>query len=540
MASRRTRGAAAREANLLILAEKENVPQQLSSPPATPALRKKQINSTKRAAPKERTPKSKKGALETAPTRPQSAGKKRKREAPVKPELDTELPHGLGKVKVAKTKNVTGAVKKEIGLAMDEHSTSKEVGRKEETQDSKETVPPAVEIVAAVKDSSITEKSLPKKARKAKVNPYGVELGVSPYPEWEHPTAEECEKVNEILSHAHGEISQPEKIPIPSLTVAGCGEVPCILEAMVRTLISAHTSNTNAGRAIRGAIKHFGTIRNGPAAGGVDWNKVRLAPEEELREAIKEGGNQNVKAKSIKKILDDVYSENQARRAELLAGNPSSTFNPPSTDKEADIMKAAAVALADENVLSLDYMHLFTPSEAFAQLITYKGIGVKTASCVLLFCMQHPSFAVDTHVWRLCKWLGWVPPKADRDQTFAHCDVRVPDALKYSLHQLLIAHGKQCGRCNAKSTPNTPAWENGCVIEGLVERTKRGPGNRVEKKVGGKKKKKTEKMMLKTAKKGRAKPKITADEGRSATRDGDDDGDDDDVSVESSASPYEE
>ena len=124
------------------------------------------------------------------------------------------------------------------------------------------------------------------------------------------------------------------------------------------------------------------------------------------------------------------------------------------------------------------------------------GIGVKTASCVILFCMKRPSFAVDTHVWRHCKWLGWVPEKATRDQTFSHCEVRVPDHLKYSLHQLFLRHGKTCGRCRANTSAGTKEWdEANCPIEHLVSRkeARKQPGgspykktNPVVRKKGGK------------------------------------------------------
>jgi endonuclease III len=119
----------------------------------------------------------------------------------------------------------------------------------------------------------------------------------------------------------------------------------------------------------------------------------------------------------------------------------------------------------------MDHIFEMTTDEAMEEITKLPGIGVKTASCVILFCMQRPSFAVDTHVWRHCKWLGWVPEKATRDQTFSHCEVRVPDHLKYSLHQLFLRHGKTCGRCRANTSAGTKEWnETVCPIEHLVSR----------------------------------------------------------------------
>lgn len=51
-------------------------------------------------------------------------------------------------------------------------------------------------------------------------------------------------------------------------------------------------------------------------------------------------------------------------------------------------------------------------------------------------------FPVDTHVYRLTRFLGWVPGNATEVTGFFHLDVRIPDEFKYSLHSLLIWHGR--------------------------------------------------------------------------------------------------
>ena len=322
-------------------------------------------------------------------------------------------------------------------------------------------------------------------------------LGISPYPRFARPTAEECYNLNEVLSKAHGEVIAPETVPVPSQTVAGCGEVKFVLEALVRTYLSTHTSMTNANRAIQGLLARFDTFKDGPCAGSVNWNQVRLTDLEELEKAIRGGGMAPTKSKSIKQMLEMVYQENQTRRTELKAKvAQTSSVEQVSNDTTSGDSKAAIMArFADElliesdSVLTLDYVHTMEPAEAFAKLLTYPGIGIKTAACVLLFCMQRPFFAVDTHVWRICKWLGWVPSKANRDNTFWHCDVKVPNDLKYSLHQLMIAHGKSCGRCRANTSESSDIWAEGCPIEEFVKRTGVRKGGKANSQPRGKKRK---------------------------------------------------
>ena len=237
-----------------------------------------------------------------------------------------------------------------------------------------------------------------------------------------------------------------------------------------------------ANQAIQGLLRRYPTIKDGPLAGSIDWNAVRLAPEEDLTTAIKIGGISNSKTTYIMGILDKVYDENEAMRKDSwerkARGLNGQIVNPSEKAVQADRQNAAAVAEWAEDILintpqylTLDHLHSWSTEKVFERLQNYHGIGEKTAACVLLFCMQRPLFAVDTHVWKLCKWLGWVPDTASAEQTFMHCNMRVPDELKYSLHQLMIAHGKQCFRCDMRKSVTTPGWdESVCVLEHLLQR----------------------------------------------------------------------
>lgn len=183
-----------------------------------------------------------------------------------------------------------------------------------------------------------------------------------------------------------------------------------------------------------------------------------------------------MKSKDIKLILDVTYDENQARRAALTS---SSKADPAGAENEDASEKQSEVARAESSVLSLDHFHAMETQDAIDKMCEFPGIGMKTAACVALFCLRRSCFAVDTHVFRLCQYLNWVPPKdsvqpgepkVGRNTTYTHCEARVPDELKYSLHQLLIKHGKTCPRCRAATTVNSAEWSKGCPIEHLVTR----------------------------------------------------------------------
>ncbi len=436
-------------------------PMQLSSPPSTPGS---QNDSTRKDVEADaRIPKP--SPLGGASITPKS-NRKRSRAVVIKHETD-DLPHNLRSVPDWRPSTFVGEDRSRTKKRKQSHTPTRNLPtRKHEASHpvTKATVTP---------DTSPT---------KPKNNGYGLTPGQTPYPNWPHPTAEECEEVARLLTAKEGVHKPPNAIPIPSLTVSGCGEVPDVLDALIRTRLSAATSSTNSARAFQGLVAKFGTIDKGVGKGSVDWNRVRLADTKDVFEAIKSGGLADVKSKDIKKILHMVWEENQARRRELVASGsaPGSTHE----DKEE---KYDEVAKAEADVISLNHLHLLSNDEAFNSLVKYPGIGPKTASCVLLFCLKRPSFAVDTHVFRLCQWLGWIPPAGHptglppggqgrfagptRNSTFAHLEVRIPDHLKYELHQLFVLHGKRCPRCRAITGESSEGWAQGCPIDHLVKRT---------------------------------------------------------------------
>ncbi|KAJ6092383.1 hypothetical protein N7467_004352 [Penicillium canescens] len=382
-----------------------------------------------------------------------------------KPLGSDELPHNLGSLPVP-------PVAKEMSIAGSD---------KENNPVKKENVDKlAVELQDTVDKATTkveeTKAEATPPARKPKKNTYGLTPGESPFPEWAQPSKEQCEEVNRLLSTIHGEITPPSTIPEPSLTVTGCGEVPSVLDALIRTLLSGATTGANSARAFNGLVQRFGVLTEGIGKGSVNWEAVRQATVKDVFEAIKSGGLADIKSKNLKRILDIVHEDNQTRRNDLLTTETKDTTISKLVPDELEKEKAYEIACADQNVLSLNHLHTLTSEQAMTELVKYPGIGPKTAACVILFCLQRPCFAVDTHIFRICKWLGWVPPRANEVTAFSHLEVRIPDHLKYSLHQLFIRHGKTCSRCRAITGASSAGWGDGCVIDHLVTRTGKRKG----------------------------------------------------------------
>ncbi|KAF3797364.1 hypothetical protein GCG54_00009335 [Colletotrichum gloeosporioides] len=375
------------------------------------------------------------------------------------------LPHGLGTIHHGSSGQAISSVQG-VNNDLQEHTAIPNDNDKLKISDHQKN--DDVQKGTAKEKSTAGEKD-----KKGIPNPYGLMPGRTPFPNHRGPTAEQCQIVHDILTAQHGERKSPSKILPPSTEVAGCGEVPDILDAMMRTMVSANTKMTNADRVIKEIIKAYGVLdKDGLGAGSIDWNAVRLSPIQELQKAMITGGLSNVKSEQMKEILDKVFEENQLRKAAFIKEKESGeTANVKGAARMSQGQKDHQLLKIDNGILTLDHIRTMPVAEAMPEILQYKGIGVKTTSCLLLFCLQQPSFAVDTHVWRFCLWLGWVPRGASANKTFKHCDYRVPDELKYGLHQLFIAHGQQCYRCRSGTAKGTAQWNAVvCPLEHLLDR----------------------------------------------------------------------
>jgi endonuclease-3 len=93
------------------------------------------------------------------------------------------------------------------------------------------------------------------------------------------------------------------------------------------------------------------------------------------------------------------------------------------------------------------------PTEREA-LVRLPGVGRKTANVVMNCAFGAETFAVDTHVFRVCNRTGLAPGKTP-EQVEAKLEKRVPQPFRRDAHHWLILHGRytckarlpECWRC---------------------------------------------------------------------------------------------
>ena len=191
------------------------------------------------------------------------------------------------------------------------------------------------------------------------------------------------------------------------------------LDELILTVLSQHTSDINAERAFADLQRVF--------PGG--WQQVVDAPTVGVADAIRSGGLANSKAPRIQAILREV------------------------SDREG----------------SFDLSSLRTMSDAEARdyLIGLPGIGPKTAAVVLSFALGRDAMPVDTHVHRVTKRLGLIPPKATAERADRILHELVPDGMRTPLHVAFIRLGREickaptprCRQCPLKELcPTAPRY----------------------------------------------------------------------------------
>ena len=111
---------------------------------------------------------------------------------------------------------------------------------------------------------------------------------------------------------------------------------------------------------------------------------------------------------------------------------------------------------AERGGYDLDFLLDMTPEVGLKWLTALPGVGVKTASLVLLFNYAKPVFPVDTHVHRITSRIGAIPKMGEQAAHKALLNLLPPEPpLLYELHINLLKHGQQichfshpkCGKC---------------------------------------------------------------------------------------------
>jgi endonuclease III len=102
--------------------------------------------------------------------------------------------------------------------------------------------------------------------------------------------------------------------------------------------------------------------------------------------------------------------------------------------------------------INLDFINTLSNEEALKALIKIKGVGIKSASCLLMFAFKRGTFPIDTHLFRILKRVGNIMP-VETNLVKAHklLQPQVQGELAYQVHVALIELGRKI--CIAGKNP---------------------------------------------------------------------------------------
>jgi endonuclease III len=118
-------------------------------------------------------------------------------------------------------------------------------------------------------------------------------------------------------------------------------------------------------------------------------------------------------------------------------------------EQKAKLIKTVAQLVIDEYGGTLDFVCDADQEAARKELLSIKGVGPKTADCVLLFSCGRDVIPVDTHVFRITKRLGIVPESASHEEVHRLLMDLVPAGERGSVHVDLIRFGREI--CKARN-----------------------------------------------------------------------------------------
>jgi len=208
--------------------------------------------------------------------------------------------------------------------------------------------------------------------------------------------------INNLLIKSFGIPKRNKKTPDP-------------LNLLIATILSQNTNDNNSYRAYKNLKEKYSS-----------WDKVAELKTSQIEKLIKTAGLGKQKSKAIKNLLISL----KKKRGEI----------------------------------SLNYLKKMNNDEILNELTSYPGIGVKTASCVLLFSLKRDICPVDTHVHRTLNRIGLVKTNTP-DKTFFLINKNFPKGVAHSFHTNLIRLGREICKpskpaCSICSLFNICLYEN--------------------------------------------------------------------------------
>lgn len=191
--------------------------------------------------------------------------------------------------------------------------------------------------------------------------------------------------------------------------------LPRAIDMLIATILSQNTNDKNSYRAWLNLKSKYRT-----------WHLLLNVAMNQLQNDIRAAGLTKQKAAAIKAVIKKHYTE------------------------------GGSITVSKIKNMSND--------EAITYLTSFNGVGIKTASCVLLFSLDRNVCPVDTHVHRISNRVGLVGTHTP-DNTFSQLNKNFPLGIAHSFHTNMIKLGRQFCKTTNPACNECPI-ENHCGFNG--------------------------------------------------------------------------
>jgi endonuclease-3 len=172
------------------------------------------------------------------------------------------------------------------------------------------------------------------------------------------------------------------------------------LDNLIEAMLSQNTNGINATRSYRMLRRRFRS-----------WTQVMHAPRHEVQREIAICGLARMRARRLQALLATIKQQRGALSIDFLANEPTDA--------------------------------------ALGYLMSFHGVGPKTAAFTLLFAFAHPVLPVDNGILRVIRRLRLVRAKARDLEAERVLSPLIAKGSHYAMHVLLFRHAKE--RCRPKN-----------------------------------------------------------------------------------------
>ncbi|MEM6529151.1 MAG: endonuclease III [Chloroflexota bacterium] len=197
-----------------------------------------------------------------------------------------------------------------------------------------------------------------------------------------------------------------------------------IFPRLIKTMLSHRTTHADERAAYNNMWNHYG-----------DWDKIRTADPAELTQLLAPSRYPEAKARNIQKTLTVIYEEHGA--------------------------------------YTIDFLHEWPTQNALEWLLALPGVGLKTATLLLLFYFRRPVMPVDTHVHRVSKRTGLIDSKTSAEKAHRRLLELLPadPHTLYNFHRATLTHGQRychyynpkCAACPLQNLCDAYAGKNDAI-----------------------------------------------------------------------------